>query len=201
MLRRSRTAGRTLSVARWVSILGHPFVVALLLVSAVEARRGPGAAARSAALVALLFVLPVALLMARQVRRGAWSTVDASHPRERPALFLVGGVGLAALVGALALTERPGSPLVAGAAVALALVAVSAAVTPWVKLSLHMATAALATAVLLARGSPLGWVLAAGLPVLAWSRVALGRHGWAEVTMGLLAGAGAGVAMAAARLP
>lgn len=198
MLEGLSTAARTLSVARWVSILGHPFVVAPLLVAAVEARRGPGAAARAAGLVALLFVLPLALLMARQVRRGAWHTVDASHPRERPVLFLVGGVGLAALIGALTLA-RPDSPLAAGAAVALALVAVSAAVTPWVKLSLHMATAALATAVLLARGSPLGWVLAAGLPVLAWSRVALGRHRWAEVVMGLLAGAGAGVAMA--RLP
>jgi hypothetical protein len=195
MLQRSGTAPRTLSVARWVSIVGHPFVVAPLLVAAVEARRGPGTAARGAALVVLLFVLPLALLTARQVRRGAWRTVDASHPRERPVLFLVAGVGLAALVGALA-RARPGSPLAAGAVVALALAAVSAAVTPWVKLSLHMATAALAAAVLLARGSPLGWVLAAGLPVLAWSRVALGRHRWAEVAVGLLAGAGAGVAVA-----
>ena len=198
MLERSGAAARTLSVARWVSIAGHPFVVAPLLAAAVEVRRGPGAAARGAALVALLFVLPLALLTARQVRRGAWSTVDASHPRERPVLFVVGGVGLAALIGALG-WARPGSPLVGGAAIALALVAVSAAVTPWVKLSLHMATAALAVAVLLARGSPLGWVLAAGLPVLAWSRVALGRHRWAEVAVGLLAGAGAGLAMA--RLP
>ena len=198
MLERSGAAARTLRVARWVSIAGHPFVVAPLLAAAVEGRRGPGAAARGAALVALLFVLPLAVLTARQVRRGAWSTVDASHPRERPVLFVVGGVGLAALIGALA-WARPGSPLVGGAAVALALVAVGAAVTPWVKLSLHMATAALAAAVLLARGSPLGWVLAAGLPVLAWSRVALGRHRWAEVAVGLLAGAGAGLAMA--RLP
>jgi hypothetical protein len=190
----SGTAVRTSSVARGVSIVGHPFVVAPLLAAAVEARRGSGAAARSAALVVLLLVLPLAVLTAWQVRRGAWGTVDASHPRERPALFLVGGAGVAALLGALALT-RPGSPLVTGAAGALALVAVCAAVTPWVKVSLHMATAALAAAVLLGRGSPLGWLLALGLPALGWSRVALGRHRWAEVALGLLAGAGAGAAM------
>lgn len=193
-----RPGTRARSVARWVSIVGHPFAVVPLLVAAVEARRGPAAAARGAALVALLFVLPLALLTALQVRRGAWSTVDASHPRERPVAFLVAGLGLAALLVALARTG-PAGPLAGGTGVALALVAGSAAVTPWLKLSLHMATAALATVVLLARGAPLGWALAAGIPVLAWSRVALGRHRWVEVAAGTLAGAGAGVAMV--RLP
>ena len=39
-----------------------------------------------------------------------------------------------------------------------------------------------------------GWMayLAAALPVLGWSRVALGRHRWAEVVVGLLVGAGTG---------
>ena len=64
-------------LARWVSIVAHPFVTTLVLVGSVELHRGPRAAARSVAAVALLFELPLALLMVRQVRRGAWSTVDA----------------------------------------------------------------------------------------------------------------------------
>ena len=180
------------SLARWVSIVAHPFVTTLVLTAAVESRRGgPAGAVRATAVVAALFVLPLALLTARQVRRGAWGTVDASSPRERPVLFLVGGAGLLALLAYFARAD-PGSPLVSGIAGVLAMVAICAAVTPWVKVSLHMAAAALAATVLLWRGLPLGWLLGATLPALGWSRVALGRHQWHEVVAGLVLGASAG---------
>jgi membrane-associated phospholipid phosphatase len=178
-------------LARWVSIAAHPFVTTLLLAAAVESPRGGPAAAGTVGVVAALFVLPLALLTARQVRRGAWGTVDASDPRERPVLFLVGAAGLLALLGYFS-RAQPGSPLVAGTAGVLAMVAVCAAVTPWLKVSLHMAAAALAAAVLLGRGAPLGWLMGAVLPALGWSRVALGRHRWAEVAAGLAIGAGTG---------
>jgi membrane-associated phospholipid phosphatase len=137
-------------------------------------------------------MMPLAALAWWQVRRGAWETVDASVPRERPALFAVAATGLLALLAYLVHTQ-PGTPLIAGTAGVLAVVAVCAAVTPWVKVSLHMTAAAFAAAVLLRRGQPAGWLLAAGLPLLAWSRVALGRHRWREVALGLAIGAGAGV--------
>jgi membrane-associated phospholipid phosphatase len=120
--------------------------------------------------------------------------VDASHPRERPVLFLVGGVALLALLGYFARTQ-PGSALVSGTAGVMGMLVVCAAVTPWVKVSLHMAAAALATSVLLGRGLSIGWVLAAILPVLGWSRVALGRHRWVEVALGGVLGACTGVAV------
>jgi membrane-associated phospholipid phosphatase len=75
----------------------------------------------------------------------------------------------------------------------LVMVAVCAAATPRIKVSLHLATAALAAAVLLHLGSPVGWLLAALLPVLAWSRVALGRHRWIEVALGFVIGTIAGL--------
>ena len=179
-------------LARWISIAAHPFVMVLLLVGAVEAHRGPAAAARSIAAVALLFVLPVAVLIVRQTRRGAWSTVDASDPRERPLLYLVGGAGLVALFGYL-LATQPATPLLRGALGTLGMLAVCAAATRWVKISLHVTVAALASAILLGRGIPLGWLLAAVVPLLAWARVAMGRHRWIEVALGLVAGAAAGV--------
>lgn len=182
-------------LARWISIAAHPFVVVLLLVGAVEADRGPAAAARSVTTAALLFVLPVAVLIVRQTRRGAWSTVDASDPRERPLLYLVGGAGLLALFGYLLLTQ-PATPLLRGAIGTLGMLAVCAAATLWVKVSLHVAVASLASAILLARGIPLGWLLAAVVPILAWSRVAMGRHRWVEVLLGLVVGAATGVLIA-----
>ena len=187
----SGARGMTRRVARWVSIVAHPFATALVLVGAVELRRGRAEAARSVAVVALLCVLPLALLIARQVRRGAWGTVDASRPQERPLLYAVGGAGLLALLAWLAVWRR-GSPLVTGVVGVLAMIAVGAAVTPWVKLSLHVAVAALAATVLLEAVPPLGWAFAAALPVLGWSRVALGRHRPVEVVAGLLLGAATG---------
>lgn len=168
------------------------------MVGSTELDRGWGAAARSVTTVAVLALLPIAVLMRRQVRSGAWTNVDASHPHERPVLFLVGGAGLLALLGYLA-AVHPGSPMLRGAMGTLAMVAVCAAVTPWIKVSLHMAAASLATAVLLSRGLPAGWLLALVLPLLAWARVALGRHRWTEVALGFLAGAITGVILA--RIP
>jgi hypothetical protein len=184
--------------ARWVSIAGHPCVVALVLIGALEARRGWAVAASAVAAVAILFVLPLLVLTARQVRRGAWGTVDASHPRERPMLFLVGGAGLVALLAYFALAH-PGESRLIGAGAVLAMVALCAAVTPWLKVSLHLAAAGLAAAILTGRGHALGWVLAAALPVLAWSRVELGRHRWSEVLAGLLIGASTGAVVALLR--
>lgn len=182
---------RTITVARWVSIIGHPFLTALVLAWAIEAQRG-AAAARTVVVVAALFVLPLALLTAWQVRRGAWHTVDASRPRDRPLLF---GVGALALLAMLALFARsPAHALLATGTVAvLAMLVVCALVTPWLKVSLHMAAAGLAAAVLSMRGLPLGGLLAAMLPVLGWSRVALQRHRWSEVIAGAAIGLGTGV--------
>lgn len=183
---------RLTSFARCVSIVGHPFVTTLVLAAGVELERGAAAATRTVIAVAILFVLPLALLTAFQVRRGAWSTVDASQVRERPILFAVGASGLLAVLLYFRRTQ-PHTHLVAGTAGVLGMVALCAIATRWVKVSLHMAAAALAATVLLQRGIPVGWLLAAGLPVLAWSRVALGRHQWREVAAGLVAGAVTGV--------
>lgn len=160
----------------------------------LASRSGPAAAVRIAAAVGVFFVLPLSALTFWQVRRGAWSTVDASRPSERPLLFAVGLAGLVALLIYFERTQ-PGTAFVRATAGVLVMIAVCAAVTPWVKVSLHMAAASLAATVLLARGHPLGWLLAAMLPALGWSRIALGRHLWREVALGLVLGACTGFAV------
>ena len=142
-------------------------------------------------LVAVVALLPVAALMTRQVRKGSWTHVDASRPAERPLLFAVCIVALAILVG-IVFVLQPGSLFVRGAIGVLAMLCFCAMVTKWGKVSLHMAFAALAAATLLSVGSPVGWVLVALLPALAWSRLTLKRHRPAEVVVGLLIGLGAG---------
>jgi membrane-associated phospholipid phosphatase len=151
-------------------------------------------ALRALAVVTLFTLLPLAILMARQVRHGSWTNVDASERAERPLLFVVGLIGLAALL-AYTILFHPNSFMLRGAIGTLALLSVCAAVTPWLKVSLHMAFGTLATTTLLLLGSWVGWALLAVVPVLAWSRVALKRHRPSEVAAGAIAGFGAAVAM------
>jgi hypothetical protein len=160
----------------------------MVMVMGVAGHFSPaGEAFRTLMLVAGVVLVPIAVLMIRQVRRGSWTNVDASNRAERPLLFAVGIVALAALL-AIALVFRPGSFLIRGTIGVLLMLAVCAAFTPWIKVSLHMAFAALATTILLALGSPAGWVLLTMMPALAWSRLALNRHQPAEVVLGALVG-------------
>lgn len=184
-----------IALARWISVLGHPFVMVATLVTAAALQFGTaGQAARIIPIVLLLTVVPVAVLMARQVRRGAWTNADASNARERPILFGIGILGLACLVAYFWIAQ-PKSFVIHGALGTLAMLAVCAVITRWLKVSLHMAFAAMAATTLLLIGSAVGWVLLVSLPVLAWSRLVLARHKPAEVVAGVLIGLAAGFAI------
>lgn len=189
--------------ARALSIGLHPFVVApTLAVLAAAPPAGAGVVAvstsaptvRVGSAVALLLVVPLGVLTWWQVRCGAWETVDASRPRDRPILF---GVTLGALLAlGLALTAlAPASPVTTALPWVGALVVGCAIMTRWIKLSLHQLVAALAGVVLLARAPVVGAGLLALLPALGWSRVALKRHRWSEVLVGTAVGALAGLVL------
>ena len=182
------------SAARWVSIFAHPFVMAGLMVAVVAMRRPSGNAFGSVLLVAACVVVPIALLMFLQVRRGRWTNVDASRTSERPALFVVALAGLVAAMAWL-LVHDPRSFLVRGMLVVAALLLVAALVTRRVKVSLHMAFAALAATTLCLLGSRVGFALAAVVPLVFWSRLALARHRVVELVAGLALGVAAGAVL------
>ena len=100
-------------LARWISIVGHPFAMIALLIAVPAAQRSPGDAFQSVMLVVIVVFVPIALLMFRQVRRGLWSNVDASNRSERPILFVIALAGVAAAVAWLRL-YNPQSFLVQG---------------------------------------------------------------------------------------
>jgi len=182
-------------VARWLSIIFHPFVmVAVLVGAAASARQTAEEALRSVVTVVLFTVVPVAVLMWRQVRRGRWENADASNRAERPILYVIGGAGLAGLLAYLLLLH-PQSAMVRGVLGTLAMLALCAVVTRWIKVSLHMAVATLAATSLALMRSPVGYALVLALPALLWSRLTLQRHTPAEVALGTIIGAGAGLAI------
>jgi hypothetical protein len=181
-------------VARWVSILAHPFVMVALLVAVPAMRQSSGKPVQSVLVAAIAVVVPIAVLMFLQVRRGQWSNVDASKPSERPVLFLVAVLGLVAALGWL-LWNDPRSFLVRGMLVVAAFLLLAAFLTRWIKLSLHVAFAALTATTLSLLGSPVGYALLAVVPVVFWSRLALGRHRVPELLVGLVLGVVTGIVL------
>jgi membrane-associated phospholipid phosphatase len=182
-----------MTVARWVSLIAHPFVmVGVTAGAAVAGRHSAGEAIRTVLIVGAFTIIPLLVLMVRQVRTGAWKNADASNMSERPILYTVGGLGSIALLVYLLLAQ-PQSFLIRGSLGFLMMFAVCALATRWIKVSLHMAFAALAATTLLLIGSPAGWVLVPIVPALAWSRLVLQRHRPVEVALGAIIGIVAGI--------
>ena len=183
------------SIARWVSIVFHPFVmVAAMVGAAAAARQSQAAAVRSVAVVVVFTIIPLAFLMWRQVRGGKWDNADASNRTERPILYLVGGVSLFALLGFLSLQSTQ-SFMMRGVVATLGMMAVCAIATQWIKVSLHMAFATFAATALALVRSPVGYALVLALPPLVWARLTLQRHTLVEVALGTIIGAAAGMAL------
>lgn len=180
-----------MTLARVVSILGHPLLVMPLATLLAAHSRGADAATVRVlvATVATLALLVFAYSTA-QVRSGRWQHLDASRGSERRRLntVLLLALGTAAAWSFL----RTGmSPLAVALAAAAAIVAAALLLARWLKLSLHVAFGVFAA---LLAGSPLAAILLLALAAaVAWSRLALERHSCGDVVAGALAGAVAGV--------
>ncbi|CAN5545748.1 hypothetical protein BH23ACI1_BH23ACI1_29810 [soil metagenome] len=117
------------TLARWVSIVAHPFVmIAVMVMAATMHLRGAGDALPNLVVGGGFVIVPLAVLMILQVRRGRWANVDASNRRERPLLYVVGIMAVAALLVYLWIRGAEAF-LVRGAATVLVLLLVCAAAT------------------------------------------------------------------------
>jgi hypothetical protein len=181
-------------LARWVSILAHPFVMVALLVAVPAMRQSSASTLQPLLLIVIAVVVPIGVLMIRQVRLGRWSNIDASNPSERPVLFMFALAGLGAALGWLLLND-PQSFLVRGMLVMAVFLLLAALLTRWVKLSLHVAFAALTATTLSLIGSTVGYTLAALVPLVFWSRIVLARHRIHELLVGLVFGVLTGIVL------
>lgn len=181
-----------MACARALSIVGHPALLmpGAVVLSAVgrQATAGTVLAAVAATAFVALAVIGYSVL---QVRAGRWTHVDASVPHERGQLNLFLAALLFATAAALWWLGQPPS-LATGLAAGGLLVVLAYALGHWLKMSLHVAFAVFAAALLWPDTAALGTVLllAAGV---SWSRLALRRHTPLDVAIGGLAGGAAGL--------
>jgi hypothetical protein len=176
-----------ISLARGLSIVGHPVVLGPA--AALLAAASQGAAVRLMRLLLAVLLTAGLVVLAFSlwnVRSGRWAHIDASNPPERRMLngFLV---GLLLLGSAIAWRADPAHHASLGLLIAGLAVVAALALSPILKISLHTCFAAIAAGLLW----PDRVALAAGAAIvvaLAWSRLTLRRHTLAEVFGGALVG-------------
>ncbi len=173
--------------ARLVSIIGHPFTFIVLLLLVPFWRSGDLRTLRVTGLVVVLALIPLALFMRHRHATGRWQTVDASAPVDRPAAYIAIFAVLVPFMFYFRFVEH--SPaLVRGSTVLALMLLVGAFLNRWIKLSGHVAFAAFAALIFIRINPALGTFVFLFLPVLAWSRIALGRHTLPEVLGGFFLG-------------
>jgi phosphotransferase system glucose/maltose/N-acetylglucosamine-specific IIC component len=180
--------------ARMLSVVGHPGLLmpAAVAWGATHANM-PAPLLHAAVASAVLVTLIVGAYSLWQVRSGSWSHVDASQPQERRQLNRFLAVLLFAAAAVLA-WWAPEPSFAVGPALACAVVVIAHLLRRWLKVSLHAAFALFAAT--LVWPSPAATALMVALVAgVAWSRLVLRRHTPAEVALGLLLGAGAGVGL------
>ncbi|MEF9978206.1 MAG: hypothetical protein RR834_06895, partial [Thermomonas sp.] len=175
------------AIARWTSILLHPFVVFAALSLVAAWKLDPSSLPRTAIGILVAVAIVWAFVLQRR-RSGRWGTVDASDRRERPVLYalvLVVAAGYWLWLGGRASATGQGVVAV------IAMLCVGGIANRWIKLSLHMASLAFAGVALLPLWPLTGIVALLLLPWLAWSRLRMARHTLPEVVggsaLGLLA--------------
>jgi hypothetical protein len=173
-------------VARILSIAAHPFVLTPITVALATGNW------RWTAIIGATMILPLSIVILRNVRRGAWSDFDVSRREQRSGLYWIAIPLLAVAAVVLKMQGAPASFQRGLLAVAF-LFAAGLAGNRFLKISMHMMFGAYC-GVILARAFP--WSPAMMVPLLAalaWSRWRLERHTPLEIATGTLLGIGAGL--------
>ncbi len=177
-------------IARVVSMVGHPFVMIVLLVLVLSWTMDRAAAWRITGFVAVMGLIPIGVLRWRRFPSRRKQTTEASASTDRPILYF-------SLFAVLLLSSvyfhfvEHSAFLVRGTAVTALMSGAAAVVNRWIRLSLHLAFAVY-SGLILARIHPgYGLPILILAPWLAWSRLVLLRHTLPEVLGGSVLGLGA----------
>lgn len=186
---------RTVALARFASIAGHPFLFipgAIVFSGLTRPDAAPPGSVAAITGIVLVGMLAIGAYVAHGLRAGRWPDVDVSVREHRGGLYRV---SLAATALATLAFRLTGPPIgVRGSLIAFVLVLFSSLVNLRLKISLHVAFAAYAVGI--ASGRRLDVLVFASLFALsiAWSRLVLRKHTLPEVVAGAIAGAIAGAA-------
>lgn len=175
-------------IARWISVIGHPFLLMPLLTGLIAYRLLPPKEAMIAELIALgVVIVPAALYTFVKVRKGLWNNLDVSDQHHRSQFYgiLISLLALLTIISWLADVPRA---IAMGTTAIFSLVAVAFFLNKTIKVSLHTGFSIFVACVLFLM-QPILAVFAFILALaVGWSRIVLGRHTSREVMLGALLG-------------
>lgn len=186
-----RSIAPDLTFARWVSIIVHPFGLILVLTGFAARKEGPEAVVLSLGLLVAAVLLPIGVFCHRRVQSGRWANVDASNVSERKSLYAM-SLGVVPPLTAVSFAFPPLQTLGRCSLLVLGLLLVSFLLTRVVKASMHLGFGAFVGMAGLTVEPLFGMLVLASLPLLAWSRIRMGRHSMREVLAGTALGLSSG---------
>ncbi|MEA2464116.1 MAG: hypothetical protein QOJ98_1863 [Acidobacteriota bacterium] len=177
----------TIALARALSLLGHPFLLIPLTIAALTG------SFFWTAVIAASTTVPLLLIIARKVRRGAWSDFDVSRHEQRSGLYYA-GIPLMALSALLLYLLGASASMLRGVAAGGVMFLAGLLGNRFLKISMHMMFASFCTVALTREYPSSIYATLPFLAAIAWSRRYLDRHTWAEIAVGVAIGAACGLA-------
>ncbi len=174
-------------IAKWISRIFHPFLVAVLTLTLATYQSGSPIPA-VILWVGISFatvILPVSLYILWMIRKGKYSDAYVSIREQRHSLYNVATLCLVVLVVILAVGDPP---VVVTACIVSGVLAngLGMLINRFTKISVHSAAMAGCTAVLLVFAPVVGWVMVFATLITGWARKVLKAHTLSQIVLGYL---------------
>jgi heme exporter protein D len=184
-----------ITTAKSISVIFHPAVMLLITFFVVvsSGTQGNHSSYWWTAYAAIYLIL-LCLFIAWGVRRKIFTNLDVSDRNQRRYLYYASAILSVIFTISLFILNAPQSILIITATI-LGLVGALSVVNRHIKASGHMACVAVFSTTLITLFGIVATPALLLLPLMAWSRVTLGRHTIVETCVGMAIGCGAVLAM------
>lgn len=173
-----------LKIAKAISFIGHPLLTIPLFVAVMMfAFEDFEKALLNSALIIGCIFLPLFLRMYIKSRNGTYTNFDVSDGIQRKTLFTF-IIPLMVVVTFILFKTSPASNLSLSVLFGTILVIISQIINLFIKSSLHVSLNIYLSALVMTADLRIGIAVFLFSGLIAWSRIALGRHTWKEVVFG-----------------
>ncbi len=184
-----------MKIAKIISIIGHPLLtiplfVAIMMFAFEDAEK---AWLNSALIIGCIF-LPLCLRMYFKSKNGTYTNFDVSDRIQRKTLFAF-IIPIMIVVTIILFLIRPASNFSISVLFGTILVIISQITNLFIKSSLHVSLNIYLAALAMTANLQIGIVIFLLTGIIAWSRIALGRHTRKEVIFGCIIGLVIGTTM------
>ncbi|MDD2305157.1 MAG: phosphatase PAP2 family protein [Prolixibacteraceae bacterium] len=173
-----------LKIAKAISFIGHPLLTIPLFVAVMMfAFEDFEKALLNSALIIECIFLPLFLRMYIKSRNGTYTNFDVSDGIQRKTLFTF-IIPLMVVVTFILFKTSPASNLSLSVLFGTILAIISQIINLFIKSSLHVSLNIYLSALVMTADLRIGIAVFLFSGLIAWSRIALGRHTWKEVVFG-----------------